>query len=360
MELQTFIDENKENYLSLLKEKNIYVRKYSQLGLAIIKAKKNTEYDYQENIWMRYCRGAVINTNTHRLVCVPPLKAYFESNLEQIISESNEGDKKVFQPLIEGTMINMFFHDDEWMISTRSNIGGKNSWDGKVPFNTMFKEIAGTEWFEELDKECCYSFVLRHKKNRIISPVERNDIFLIECTRIKEDIIQVEELPIVIGINNIITISTEDLYHYNNYLPYSMKGFTMKQGNYRMNWINPNYIYVQGLKMNYNHKFLNYIELRQKRLLNEYLSYFPEDQFLFNEYRDNYNKIKQTLYESYVSVFITKEKKMKEVNYSLKPLMYNLHNYYKTTNQKINIKVVSDYLQNVPCKKMLFIYNYFY
>ena len=44
---------------------------------------------------------------------------------------------------------------------------------------------------------------------------------------------------------------------------------------------------------------------------NQYLSYFPEDQYLFNEYRNKYNQIKDELYISYVDVFIKKEKKNK-------------------------------------------------
>ena len=36
-------------------------------------------------------------------------------------------------------MINMFYHNDELMISTRSNIGAKNSWDGKESFKNVFR-----------------------------------------------------------------------------------------------------------------------------------------------------------------------------------------------------------------------------
>ena len=360
MDLQNFIDQNKVNYLELFKKENLYVRKYSKNGLALIKAKRDKEYNYEEHPWMRYCRGAIIDINMDRVVCVPPLKAYYEPDLIKILNEINEGDKKVFQPLIEGTMVNMFYHNDEWIISTRSNIGAKNSWDGKIPFHHMFKEIMGTEWFEELDKECCYSFVLRHKKNRIVVPVEENAIYLVECYRINGDGIHPEILPEIDGIVSNFDMNEYGLESYNDYLPYTIKGFTMKQGNFRLNWINPTYLYVKRLKMNNNHTFLNYIELRQKRLLVEYLNYFPEDQYQFNEYKVNYNKIKDQLYEEYVSIFIRKTKKMKDTNYSLKPLLYELHEYYKTTKNKINMKIVSDYMHQLPSKKMLFIYNYFY
>ena len=124
-------------------------------------------------------------------------------------------------------------------------------------------------------------------------------------------------------------------------------------------WINPNYKYVEALKMNHNNKYLNYIELRQQGLLSEYLQYFPEDNHLFNEYRDEFNRIKMKLYERYVSRFIRKEIQNKDIEYPLRPLIFELHKFYQTTGQKINIKVVSDYMHQLDGKKMLFIKKYF-
>ena len=109
--------------------------------------------------------------------------------------------------------------------------------------------------------------------------------------------------------------------------------------------------------MNYNNKFLNYIALKQQRLLNEYLKYFPEDSYLFNDYRNSFNQIRMKLYERYVSKFIKKEIEIKDVEYPLKPLLYELHKSYKTTGEKITVKTVSDYLHSLDGKKILFILN---
>tara|TARA_Y100000389_G_C17404978_1_gene487525 strand:+ start:1 stop:777 length:777 start_codon:yes stop_codon:yes gene_type:complete len=255
-------------------------------------------------------------------------------------------------------MINMFYHNDKWMISTRSNIGAKNSWDGKVPFYKMFLEVLGDSWFSELNKKYYYSFVLHHKSNRIVTPIQNNYIFLVECHKVEDGSFeQINDLPNIHGIHNIINLEKLQLNEYMDNLIYSIKGFTIKNDNKRIKWLNPNYVYVNNLKMNNNDKFLNYIGLRQSRMLTEYLRYFPEDQYLFNEYRNDFNHIKQKLHESYLSHFVRKEKEVKEIEYTLRPLIFDLHNYYKKTGDVITIKVVSDFMHKLPGKKILFIKN---
>ena len=356
MELQTFINTNSD-YLSQFKEHKLYVRNYSKLGLSIVKGYRNNKYDYENHPWLRYCRGAIINTKTNRLVCIPPQKAEESKceDLEKIMNDYSEENS--YEPLIDGTMINLFYHDDEWMIATRSNIGAKNSWDSKQPFNKMFLEVQGSEWFNELNKEYCYSFVLHHVKNRIITPIEENAIFLIENYHINETTIERKELDRIPNITNIFQLTKNMIKDYQGDLFFPIKGFTIKTQKKRLNWINPNYHYVEILKMNYNNKFLNYIALRQQGLLSEYLTYFPEDGNLFDQYRNEFNQIKIKLYDRYVSRFIKKEIETKEIEYPLKPLVYELHGYYKETGEKINIKIVSDYLHSLDGKKILFIKN---
>ena len=356
MELQKYINENSE-YLTQFKEHKLYVRKYSKHGLCIIKMHYDKEYDIEMNPWMKYCRGAVIDINKHKVVCIPPQKARQTNNLQKIMEEYNE--EYIYEPLFDGTMVNMFHHNDQWMISTRSNIGAKNSWDGKQSFLNMFLEVNGDDWFNELNKNYCYSFVLHHLNNRNVSPIEQNALFLVENYEIKED--QINKVPLheIEMVNHVFPITKDMINSYNEDLFFSIKGFTIKTNTERINWINPNFEYVKGLKMNHNDKYLNYILLKQKRLLSQYLIYFPEDRFLFDEYRGEFNTIKLKLYERYVSRFIRKEIETKDIEYPLKPLVYELHTHYKESGEKINIKIVSDYLHQLDGKKMMFIRKYF-
>ena len=75
MELQKFIDDNHSDYLNKFKKTNLFVKKHSQLGLALLRLNKNIDYDFKEYTWLRYCKGAIINLETNKLVCIPPEKS---------------------------------------------------------------------------------------------------------------------------------------------------------------------------------------------------------------------------------------------------------------------------------------------
>ena len=360
MELQKLIDNHPNDYIDVFKKNKLYVRKYTMLGLLLVKTYAKNEYDYLNNKWMLYCRGAIINIRTKRVICVPPIK----SVKKEEIDISDYGDEYIYEPLIDGTMINLFYHNDEWMLSTRSNIGGKNSWDGKVPFCTLFNSVNGSEWYNKLKKDHSYSFVLQHYKNRIVTPVVKNTIYLVEMYKYIEDrIIQLKtnEMETIDGIHNNIQMKPGDIkYYIGDNIPYTIKGYTIKGDGGRIKWINPKYEYVSELKSNFNNKFLSYIELRQEWKLSEYLKYFPEERYIFNIYRDRYSEIKNKLYNSYVDLNIKKSITIREVPYPLKPLIYEIHGYYKKEKHKINMAYINEYMQNIPGKKVLFIYNYFF
>ena len=72
MELQEYIH-NTENYLQELKKHKIFVQR--NRGLALLKTYRNNEYDYDKYPWIRYCRGAIIDTEKSKVICVPPLKS---------------------------------------------------------------------------------------------------------------------------------------------------------------------------------------------------------------------------------------------------------------------------------------------
>lgn len=357
MELQKFINDN-EDYIFKFKENKMQVKKYTKLGLVLVKTYSNNEYDYENNPWMRYCRGSIINMENNRVVCVPPIKSFQKKE----INIDDYDNTFVFEPLIDGTMINMFYHNDQWMMSTRSSIGAKNSWDEKIKFCELFENINGTDWYSNLNKEKSYSFVLQHRKNRIVSQIMNDNIFLVEVHDMKDDIRRLEQKDFDnlndFGIGSNILMVKENAKHYfNPELQYSIKGFTIKRGSSRIKWINPNYEYVCELKSNFNNKFLSYIKLRQEWKLSEYLKYFPEERNNYNLYRERYNIIKNKLYDAYVNVNINKSIKLNEVDFPLRPLVYEIHGYYLKTKHKINMSYINDYMQSLPGKKVLFIYN---
>ena len=355
MEVQKWIEENLTDYLSKMKKLNLKVNTYN--GLTIVRSNRNREYDLESYPWIRFCRGLVIDRESNRVVFVPPEKSV-ELSLDEVRNKKDDFTK--YQPLIDGTMINLFYHRNEWILTTRSSIGANNRWDGNDSFRSLFFSIIEKDkLFEQLNKKMTYSFVLVHQKCRNVSCVEQNMIILVEQYLKSENNIVKSELDTIIGVANINEFTSDFIEEYDKDLYFSIKGFTAKNDKQRIKYINPNFSRVQDLKINYNNKLLHYIELRQNSNLTEYLTYFPEESHNFMMYRDIFNEIKHDLYSSYQSCFVKKRAKLREVDYYMRPLLIELHKQYLETKNVTTMSVVSDYMHNLPSKRFAYIYNCF-
>lgn len=359
MELQKFINENSD-YIKKIRKNDISVKIDKNLNLALIKydRKKKDKYNFEENPWIDYCKGAIVDISNNKVICVPPRRSHNieESEINNIVENYNSDN--VYQPLIDGTMINMFYKNDQWITCTRSNIGALNTWDGKIRFKDLFTDINGTSWFDKLDKDKCYSFVFQHIKNRIVTPISNNIIYLIHSYKISGEYPErCSELPEIDGIKNIFSMTKEDVNSYNESpLYYSIKGLNIISNDKRMKWINPEFNNILLLKPNNNNKFLNYMELCNNGRLSEYVYYFPEDQKLFTEYYHKYLKLKNDLLVAYINKNIKKIKVSSE-NYIFKPLIYELHGQYLKTREKITDIKVDNYLKSMPGPRLLFLIN---
>jgi len=350
-----------------LKETPDYESEFRRLGLQVKKRKGLllVKYPYDMDLsempeWMGFCRGAIIDTETNRLVCVPPVKAEettFGDQLVPIASSDPDDSETEYQVLIDGTMMNLFCHKGEWILATRGSIGARNKWDDNLSFYDMFQECDKID-YGTLDPTCSYSFVMKHTANRIVSPIMYNENYLVEMYRYSEQgphRLLVKDYPPSsfqhIETGETSTGSFKDV-------TYACKGFTVKQGSKRTKAINPNYRLVQDLKPNTNSAYLNYLELRQNGNLKMYLKYFPEHVHPFNEYRDNIHKLTNDLYTTYKNVHVLKTKERKDIPYHLKPLTYEVHGNYLDSKKPTTWQDIKQYVHELPPKKLMFALNY--
>ncbi len=117
MELQNYIN-NHENYISDFKRLGFKVNSFKNLKIISYPYDKCPEYKSKDDLYKLYLKGAVINSTTNQVICLSPIKSL---DLNDTIENQ---DGTIYQSLIDGTMINLFYHDDKWLISTRSEIGG--------------------------------------------------------------------------------------------------------------------------------------------------------------------------------------------------------------------------------------------
>jgi len=358
MDFYNFINEN-ENYQEILKNYGFRMNKYKDLLIISYKYDKKPEFEHD---WMKLCRGAIICDNM--IKCIPPRKSIeIESidTFEHLTIDKIDGCK--IESLIDGTMINLFYHNDEWLISTRSEIGGYNKWTDKKSFRNMFDECSNID-YEKLNKNYCYSFVMQHKDNCNVTPIQENKLFLTEIYEFDEN-----NKPLkkdITEIGKMINIDTPVYYnsieeaikiYIQNENNWKWKGFTIKFELARYKCINNKFNDIMEINVNSNNDLIKYLTLRRNGNLKDYLKYYPMKKELFNDYRNKVHDLTGILFHTYKDVFIHKKKDKDKIEFYLNPLIYDIHDIYKQTKKPIHWNVVKQYIHLMPTKKLAFAMN---
>lgn len=369
MELQNFINNNLDNYVSELKNRGLIVKNFNKYNLLLVKYKYNEQLTED---WMKYCRGCIIDKSTNQLIFIPPPKAI---EINYPVNETNFNTSNIeFTNLVDGTMINLFFHNDKWLMSTRSDIGCLNKWDNKLNFKKMFEESIGSNTFYDyLSTNFTYSFVLLHKNNRNVSSIEKNCVILIEVynksTFEKIDNIRATLDEQIYLTNSVYTLENlkidfDSIDSINNYFlssNYNLKGININMDGIRHKLLNPKFTEVKNISINSTNLFEKYIDLKKKKKIKEYLNYFPEVSNNFANYTDKFKIMINELYDNYVKKHIQKEIDIKEVPYQLRPLLYEIHKIYidNGRDKKINKLIIENYILTLDNHRILFVLNYY-
>jgi len=352
MELQTYIDST-SNFVDELKSRGFITKSFGKYNLLLIKYK----YDKKINTdsYERYLKGVLIDKNTNRVVFIPPCKSseYVEENVADCVVEE----------LYDGTMINLFYHQEQWILSTRSDIGLNNKW-GNKSFKKMFEECAKLD-YDKLNREYTYSFVLQHMENRNVTIFSQNNLILVEV-RNKNTLEIIDNSTINnSGFMKVMPLTEEniqqckDLLKNNDFNSFNWKGLTFKKNDKRMNVVNPMYDYVKQLKVNSNNKLYNFCSLWKDGKLDNYLYFFNEDTDMFKKYKTVFSIFIKELYDNYVQIHIKKEKVLSDSPFQLKPLVYSLHGEYLKTKIKINYNKIEEFVKLLPVEKITFVLKYY-
>lgn len=356
----------------ILNEKNLIVKEYNNLDLFLVKYNKEKCNMDDEDV--RKCRGIILEKNTNKIVCCPPVK----SIKHQEFFNSNTFSDIVVEDFIDGTMINIFKYNGNLHISTRSCIGAKCTWTSKKTFSMLFNESVNMDKFNDLRENLSLTFVLQHPDNTIVKKYVKPAITLVYATEVGETDITVldretlspmlDNLDLTITYPKSFTFNTfEEVHSFVDKLHEREQGVILKcKNSYDRSKIrNEYYNYIRCLKGNTNNKKYLYFMLRQTRELNEYLDYFPEDTELFNIYRLELYSLTTRLFNFYQDCYVRfkdeiKEKVIKfaDIDYEFKPLCRDLHGIYMSTKQPITKKITVNYVNNLPVPKLLFVLNY--
>ena len=354
---------------------------------------------YDNYIKMGVYRSLIVNLNSKKMVVFSPNKSISITELK-----SEEMMNMRAEEFVEGTMVNLFYDTEleTWDIATRSTVGGNVKFyrDSEKTFAELFEEArveCGLNIEDNLDQKYCYSFVLQHPENRIVTPFEKASLYLVGvfmCVDGEKDDIEVSGYDFT-DTNNIMNLPEElqtvreylisstgvkfpDIYNETahskeNYIEqyascntdYKTVGVVFKSMTnpfVRYKCRNPNYEEVRRMRGNQSKGQYTYLELRKSGKMSTYLKLYPEDSKKFGTYREQIHKFTYALYNNYVRCYIKKEKPLREWPQQYRIHMYNIHQKYVselvTEKRSIRLATVIDYFNEQHPSKQMALLNY--
>lgn len=325
-------------------------------------------------------RSIIINNG--KIICFSPPKSLDYNNF----IENNPCNECFAEDFIDGTMINLFYDENinDWQVATRSTIGANTQFfvtneTHKTSFRDMFFEACKLANFEFnlLDNKLCYSFVLQHPNNRIVTPIDYPKIFFIRAYNINNDTNLITEVsfevlfksPSAFLNTNILypqryPIDNYDnlsLYYNNEQTPFYCVGVVINSKIGRSKIRNQNYENIRELRGNQSRLMYHYLTLRKNSRVKDFLTFYGEFKEHFSEYRKIIHDYTNNLYSNYIKCFIQKQQQLKLFSYEFKVHMFNLHQKYlseiKPLGGYIDKKYVIDYFNGLHPSQQMHILN---
>ena len=373
----------------------ILLMKKKHHNYLIIKYDKKTVLPHQY-YQVGYMRSMIINTNTNELVCVAPSKSIPVEELEVECKKNLSPSPIHYEEFVDGVMINVFWDKEksDWKYATRSNVGADIRFfiqeSSSKTFRTMFEEalLECSIDLNVLPKEWCYTFVLQHPENRIVTPVTKPNAVLVEAHIVKEADNDEYITPIFPHGENDADIRLRKIVDENNIpIPEKYQCSTIKEAREKYASRNTDFgcvgVVLKDLKQGWRSKIRNpvyeevkklrgnipklqylYLVLRQSGSVKKYLEYFREHSDEFKKYRSQMHGFTQTLYLNYVDCFIKKKADIDSYPHQYKVCMKSLHKLYIDTmmyeGRHIHKGVVISFFNQMPPQRQMYLLNYNY
>jgi hypothetical protein len=400
-ELQKFLESN-EGGLFRIADKD-------ENGFCLIRYEKGTtKMDLPHSKWFR---SVVWNTKTNKPVCVAPPKASNQDFSFSTIKDVTDAGI-VCQELYEGFMINCFkvVGDETLHITSRSKLNAAGKFYSEKSFKELFMEaymntpdqthndeainqdsLDGISSPDSSKKETSvfYSFLVQHRDNRIVTPIETNRVYLIHRGIVYEDgSVSFEDSPETVkGIQNIVNIPLEKKIVKGSYAKvasqanemgnemnevdrwiksqlldrdWSFQGLVFKDGmGNRWRFRSEKHSAVKALRGNSPNIVERFSQLYTQNLVTKYLEYYPEEMVSMALHMMFMDGIIKMLYDNYVDLHILKTKKVEEIDKLYLPHLYSIHGIYlsqlRPNNKKINFEEIRIYLHKQPWQRIAFL-----
>ena len=305
--------------------------------------------------WVMECNGLVVEKETNKIVCYTMDKMIDDSEDNKMIEEMDM--ETVHMELsVEGALIRVYWYNDEWMVSTKRCINAKKAyWLSKKNFYTLFVEAFGESGFMRLDKNECYSFILCHPENSIVVQYTTPKLYHLN-TRSLETF---EEIEKDVGVDKIPRreYNEEYLRNLETMTDLNIEGYVVVDGKkHRQKFISKAFKKAHELWGNNNNRFYRYFELRKQgpTMINEYLTYFPQDRYTFMQYEKKISDFRDYVYDIYMSRHVNKT--IITVPQFLKKLIFELHGEFLKSRIMTDRLKINYWLLGLDVKLLFHLY----
>jgi hypothetical protein len=272
------------------------------------------------------------------LVSVSPSKSISYDDFKNKYSIQN----CVVEEFVEGTMIHLWYGNDRWNIATRSVIDAQCGFETDKTFSEMFYECMAAHPLE-LNSDYCYSLVLQHPDNNIITPIETMKLYVIGKYKIVEG--RAVEYPETTNLSprTFEVSSYEEAESLAQTL--SCKGLMLKCNGERAKIKRTVYYEMENFKGCSSFQ-LKYLSMRNTPEVFTFLHVFPWYTKEYIKIEQDIHKLSQTVYHDYVKYYIRKQRM--PLGYPYKKILYDVHSIYFTIRPlPITIHHVSTMVQHM-------------
>lgn len=261
-----------------------------------------------------HARGIIVDEITGEIVC----RSYPYTPEVPVEKLSTFGvtftDDVTMYPACEGTVLRLYWADG-WKISTHRKIEAESSFWAGPSFGSMFREIIPDDFYDHLNKDYCYSFLMSHDANRLLYTVPTPQ-FLLVCVYDRQARSFLSELPRISGCKMPTQLSVSDAQDLKEQIlgrepSFDFTGVIMVSDPTNptpVKVVSQEYLDLRWARGNEPRIRDRYIQLRGKEESRLLVEWFSEEQYqqIFAEAEKEFERLVARIHGMYMSRYIGK------------------------------------------------------
>ncbi len=324
----------------------------------------------------KWMRSVIWDTEANIPICVAPPKA--EKGDPRPMETGDSISYTSVEDFLDGIMINVFRTSEDsntYQVATRTQIGAGGKFYSEKTFQQMFQEALAAMRMADVDilrlvpQGSFASFLLQHPEHRVVARCRSPHLWIIHTGSVaKNGTVTLDEentawpthLKLVSHLSNpafVEAVKTEtgitdyfqDVCQNAGWFYQGMVFKDGKGNRWRMR--NPNYLYLRSLRGSESTELKRFLRLRSESKVTEYLKHYSEDRQTFWDLEQLLRKKTQDVFTGYCQVHKTREKKLEDLDWAIRPCVFKLHSHYlehlRPNNEKVYMKHAVELVNNL-------------